>query len=176
MCAADYSFTPERFWADVGDEGEWLRTVIFTPANQAHTSSLTARDFINSILRIDPAARLAASQALQHPWLAPVVSPSPSTTPTGTPTPDLLPTFKQHADPHMKLRRSMLAVKAVGDFKDEGERRKTRRELWGTEERKVVEEVERAQKEAEEEAVSLSWTGKRAEEAEPLGADSRREL
>jgi hypothetical protein len=74
------------------------------------------------------------------------------------PTPDLLPTFKQHADPRMKLKRSLLAVKAVGDFKEEGAARKTRREMWGTEERKVVEEVERMQKEAEEEAVSLaSW-------------------
>lgn len=55
----------------------------------------------------------------------------------------------------MKLKRSLLAVKAVGDFKDEGVKRKTRREMWGTEERKVVEDVERAQKEAEEEAVRL---------------------
>lgn len=55
----------------------------------------------------------------------------------------------------MKLKRSLLAVKATGDFKAEGQVRKSRREMWGAEERAIVEKVEAIRQEAEEEAVSL---------------------
>lgn len=137
----------------------------FQPQKTHASTHATARDFIDACLTLEPTSRLTAQQAQQHPWLAPPPSPSLSATSTatatddGSTTPDLLPTFREHADPKLKLKRSMLAVKAVGDFEKEGERRKSRREMWGEEERVVVEGVERARKEAEEEAVSLTSLG-----------------
>ncbi|PWN46559.1 putative calmodulin-dependent protein kinase type 1 [Violaceomyces palustris] len=45
---ADYKFEPAMYWDGVSEQ---------------------ARDFINKLLTIDPAARLTAVQALEHPWL-----------------------------------------------------------------------------------------------------------
>ncbi|KAE8208183.1 hypothetical protein CF319_g6322 [Tilletia indica] len=48
---AQYAFEPAMYWEGVSEE---------------------ARDFINKLLTIDPAQRLTAAQALQHPWLVSV--------------------------------------------------------------------------------------------------------
>ncbi|EPQ27186.1 uncharacterized protein PFL1_05109 [Pseudozyma flocculosa PF-1] len=45
---ADYRFEPAIYWEGVSDQ---------------------AKDFINKLLTTDPAARMTAKQALQHPWL-----------------------------------------------------------------------------------------------------------
>lgn len=96
---------------------------------------------------------MTAEEASKHRWLCPPESNA------STPTPDLLPTFRHHVDPRMKLKRSLLAVKATGDFKHEGMARKSRREMWGEEERKIVEKVEAIRKEAEQDAVSCRLIG-----------------
>lgn len=46
---ADYAFEPAVYWQGVSGE---------------------ARDFVAKLLTVDPAARLTAAQALEHPWLA----------------------------------------------------------------------------------------------------------
>jgi calcium/calmodulin-dependent protein kinase I len=45
---ADYSFEPAEYWEDISDE---------------------AKDFISRLLVVEPALRLTAHNALNHPWL-----------------------------------------------------------------------------------------------------------
>ncbi|KAJ1759379.1 Calcium/calmodulin-dependent protein kinase type I [Coemansia sp. RSA 2523] len=49
----------------------------FLPAHRWHNVSSTARDFIASLLVVDPAQRMTAKQALQHPWLQGCSTPEP---------------------------------------------------------------------------------------------------
>ncbi|CAG8689662.1 576_t:CDS:2, partial [Acaulospora colombiana] len=62
---ADYKYEPPEYWRGITD---------------------TAKDFIDKLLTVDPARRMTARQALDHPWLT---EPLPS--PVGYPqNPDLL--------------------------------------------------------------------------------------
>lgn len=111
-----------------------------------------ARDFVRACLTVDPATRLTARDALSHAWLTPSSEP-------GTPTPDLLPTFRRHADVRQKLTRSLTAIKAMGHLRHEGQERrdrsKSKREQMSDAFRRVVERVDAAREESENEAVSL---------------------
>ncbi|KAJ2546506.1 Calcium/calmodulin-dependent protein kinase type I, partial [Coemansia sp. RSA 1878] len=49
----------------------------FLPAHRWHNVSSTARDFIASLLVVNPAQRMTAKQALQHPWLQSCSTPEP---------------------------------------------------------------------------------------------------
>lgn len=75
ICAGDYVFEPEEYWANVSE---------------------TARDFVRTCLTLDPAKRPTATEALQHRWLAsetPHFVSDPDS-PTGGPR-DLLPTIQK---------------------------------------------------------------------------------
>ena len=75
ICAGDYRFEPKEYWQNVSE---------------------AARDFVRTLLTIDPTKRPTAAQALEHPWLASAVPHfvSDPTSPTGGPK-DLLPGIKE---------------------------------------------------------------------------------
>ncbi|KAJ2613538.1 Calcium/calmodulin-dependent protein kinase type I [Coemansia sp. RSA 1804] len=97
----DYAFEPATYWSRISD---------------------AATNFISSLLRYDPAARLTARQALAHPWLAAADMP-PSTTTTPLPSPGLYPAAatttpqqqQQHLHPlHNQRQQPGLSPQASG--------------------------------------------------------------
>ncbi|KFH41857.1 Calcium/calmodulin-dependent protein kinase type I-like protein [Hapsidospora chrysogenum ATCC 11550] len=86
---ADYSFTPVEYWRGVS----------------AH-----AKDFIRRCLTIDPASRITAHEALQHPFVA-------------APVPDgrgenLLPTFKKNFNARRTLHTAIDTVRAINKLRE----------------------------------------------------------
>ncbi|KAI9104092.1 kinase-like domain-containing protein [Phlyctochytrium arcticum] len=90
ILAGQYSFSSE-YWYEVSD---------------------SAKDFIRKLLLVDPAARMTASDALKHPWLASVVSNN-AALPKRKPTVDLLPQVKERFNARGMFRKAVDVVKAV---------------------------------------------------------------
>jgi serine/threonine protein kinase len=94
ILAADYSFTPLEYWRGVSAE---------------------ARNFINRCLTIDPARRMTAHEALQHPW----ISPPYDTSRKGSGE-DLLPTVKKNFNARRTLHRAIDTVRAINKLREGG--------------------------------------------------------
>jgi len=77
---ADYQFD-EQYWAGVSPE---------------------AKDFINHLLHIDPAQRLTARNALDHPWLTPSVD---------APQRDLLPNVRKNFNARRTFKKAVDMVR-----------------------------------------------------------------
>ncbi|EJD51983.1 Pkinase-domain-containing protein [Auricularia subglabra TFB-10046 SS5] len=93
IIAGDYKFEPKEYWANVSD---------------------VARDFVRTLLNVDPTKRPSAAQALEHPWLAslePHFVPDP-TSPTGGPK-DLLPNIKVSFNARKTFRKAILSTMAM---------------------------------------------------------------
>ncbi|KAH9848075.1 Pkinase-domain-containing protein [Lenzites betulinus] len=99
ICAGDYHFEPEEYWANVSE---------------------TAKDFVRTCLTIDPTSRPTAAEALQHRWLAsdePHFVPDPLS-PSGRPT-NLLPHIQKAFDARKTFRKavfSMIATKRMSSL------------------------------------------------------------
>jgi calcium/calmodulin-dependent protein kinase I len=87
---ADYSFTPEEYWAGVSD---------------------TARDFINRCLTVNPEKRMTAHAALTHPW----VKEDASVPDKGEK--DLLPNVKKNFNARTKLHAAIDTVLAINQLR-----------------------------------------------------------
>ncbi|KAL2860765.1 serine/threonine-protein kinase [Aspergillus lucknowensis] len=92
---ADYSFTPIKHWRDV---------------------SQTARDFIKACLTVDPALRMTAHTALQHPWINPPYDQA-ETLGSGQ---DLLPTVKKNFNARRTLHKAIDTVRAINKLRENG--------------------------------------------------------
>lgn len=79
----------------------------FEPADNWESISASAKDFIKSLLRLNPADRMTARQALEHPWLS--VSSAASTTPST----DLLPFIKRSSRKFKKAVDAILVVNSL---------------------------------------------------------------
>ncbi|GAA5970456.1 hypothetical protein JCM11641_001718 [Rhodosporidiobolus odoratus] len=144
ICGAEFAFEPEEYWEGV---------------------SGTARDFINRCLVIDPTARMTATQALQHPWLAsaipvPSSSSSADSTTTTQQRPDLLPSLRRNFDAKRTWRKAINMARAGAILKAGGEQRRATilagEGLVGSEEgERLRSEAERGKREAEEEAAGV---------------------
>lgn len=94
ILAADYAFTPLEYWRGVSTE---------------------ARNFINRCLTIDPAGRMTAHEALQHPWISPLYD----NTRKGSGE-DLLPTVKKNFNARRTLHRAIDTVRAINKLREGG--------------------------------------------------------
>ncbi|KZV98966.1 Pkinase-domain-containing protein [Exidia glandulosa HHB12029] len=93
IIAGDYKFEPKEYWANVSE---------------------VARDFVRTLLTVDPTKRPTAQQALEHPWLAssePHFVADP-TSPTGGPK-DLLPNIKESFNARKTFRKAVLSMMAM---------------------------------------------------------------
>lgn len=84
---ADYSFSPVEYWSGV---------------------SSNAKDFIRRCLTIDPAGRITAHEALQHPFVAAQV-PSDQ---------NLLPTIKKNFNARRTLHTAIDTVRAINKLRE----------------------------------------------------------
>jgi serine/threonine protein kinase len=91
ILVADYSFTPLEHWRSV---------------------SLSARQFINRCLTIDPQARITAHEALQHEWI--------NNDPSLKQGEDLLPTVKKNFNARRTLHKAIDTVRAINKLREGG--------------------------------------------------------
>lgn len=90
---ADYRFEPTQYWEEVSEQ---------------------AKDFINKLLTIDPAQRLTAKQALQHPWLqsaAPTAEGAAQQ--PATDQKDLLPDIKSAFNAKRTFRKAVNGIRLI---------------------------------------------------------------
>jgi calcium/calmodulin-dependent protein kinase I len=105
---ADYSFEPAEYWADISDE---------------------AKDFISSLLVVEPALRLTARRALNHPWLRKTAiihglvpytdEEAQAILGASTSSSDLLPKMKENFDARRKFRTAVDAVRLANKLRQE---------------------------------------------------------
>lgn len=105
---------------------------------------------------------MTSAEALEHPWLASLGPSHPAANTSSYNPPDLLPSLRKNFDARGTFRRAIFAVCAAAALKDGGEQRRATLNvggLGGTEEeqRRVRAEAERAKRDAEEEAVRVSY-------------------
>ena len=86
---ADYSFSPVEYWRGVSSH---------------------AKDFIRRCLTIDPAKRITAHEALQHPFVA--------ATPTDGAGENLLPTIKKNFNARRTLHTAIDTVRAINKLRE----------------------------------------------------------
>ena len=96
---ADYAFEPQEYWEKV---------------------SPTAKDFVRKLLVVDPAKRLTAYQALEHPWLMNAASEN-GTTGGNCGGPDaerknLLPHMRANFNARRTFRKAVDMVKLVNNL------------------------------------------------------------
>lgn len=91
ILVADYSFTPTEYWRSV---------------------SVTARQFIQRCLTIDPTKRMTAHEALSHQWIAGPES--------GRGEDDLLPTVKKNFNARRTLHKAIDTVRAINQLRAGG--------------------------------------------------------
>ena len=94
---ADYSFTPVEYWRGVSD---------------------SAKDFIRRCLTIDPAKRMTAHEALQHPFVAGwarVAAAGGEAADKGT---NLLPTVKKNFNARRTLHAAIDTVRAINKLRE----------------------------------------------------------
>jgi calcium/calmodulin-dependent protein kinase I len=90
ICAGDYKFEPEEYWANVSE---------------------MAKDFVKQCLTLDPAKRPTAAQLLQHKWLS-SESPHFVAEANGAPA-DLLPHVKKAFNARKLWRKATTGIKAM---------------------------------------------------------------
>ncbi len=93
---ADYSFTPLEYWRGVSD---------------------SAKDFIRRCLTIDPAKRMTAHEALQHPFVAgwPRAAAAGGEADRGQ---NLLPTVKKNFNARRTLHAAIDTVRAINKLRE----------------------------------------------------------
>jgi serine/threonine protein kinase len=91
---ADYSFTPTEYWRGVTD---------------------SAKDFIRRCLTIDPAKRMTAHEALQHPFVAGWARGGPNDGDKGQ---NLLPTVKKNFNARRTLHAAIDTVRAINKLRE----------------------------------------------------------
>ncbi|ORY06427.1 putative calmodulin-dependent protein kinase type 1 [Basidiobolus meristosporus CBS 931.73] len=84
----DYAFEPAEYWEDISDE---------------------AKQFISSLLVLDPSKRMTATEALGSPWLRNYIQASKL--PVGEP--DILQQFKKGSERRRAFRRVINVIKVV---------------------------------------------------------------
>ena len=91
----DYKFEPEIYWQGVSQD---------------------ARDFINRLLTVDPAARPTATEALQHPWFRIL-----SDRPTDETQRDLLPDIKHAFNAKKTFRKAVNGIRLINRLRSESQ-------------------------------------------------------
>ena len=101
ILVADYSFTPLEYWRHV---------------------SLSARQFINRCLTIDPVERMTAHEALAHPWITGEgeAGAAPSTKSGDQGKVDLLPTIKKNFNARRTLHAAIDTIRAINQLRAGG--------------------------------------------------------
>jgi len=84
IVAADYSYEPAVYWEGVSSK---------------------ARDFIDKLLTVDPAKRMTAQQAKDHPWLAEEIKKDESE------QRDLLPDMKKAFNAKKTFRKAVNGIR-----------------------------------------------------------------
>lgn len=93
---ADYSFTPLEYWRGVSD---------------------AAKDFIRRCLTIDPAKRMTAHEALQHPFVADWARGAGADGADGAKGANLLPTVKKNFNARRTLHAAIDTVRAINKLR-----------------------------------------------------------
>ncbi|KAK3319897.1 kinase-like domain-containing protein [Cercophora scortea] len=93
---ADYSFTPLEYWRGVSD---------------------SAKDFIRRCLTIDPAKRMTAHEALQHPFVAGWARAAAGLAEADKGT-NLLPTVKKNFNARRTLHAAIDTVRAINKLRE----------------------------------------------------------
>jgi calcium/calmodulin-dependent protein kinase I len=93
---ADYSFTPLEYWRGVSD---------------------AAKDFIRRCLTIDPAKRMTAHEALQHPFVADWAHGAGADGADGAKGANLLPTVKKNFNARRTLHAAIDTVRAINKLR-----------------------------------------------------------
>ncbi|KAH8903300.1 calcium calmodulin-dependent protein kinase [Coniochaeta sp. PMI_546] len=94
---ADYSFNPVEYWRGVSD---------------------SAKDFIRRCLTIDPAKRMTAHEALQHPFVAGWARGGPNGGADGDKGQNLLPTVKKNFNARRTLHAAIDTVRAINKLRE----------------------------------------------------------
>jgi calcium/calmodulin-dependent protein kinase I len=94
---ADYSFTPIEYWRGVSDG---------------------AKDFIRRCLTVDPAKRMTAHEALQHPFVAGWARGGPNGGAEGDKGQNLLPTVKKNFNARRTLHAAIDTVRAINKLRE----------------------------------------------------------
>lgn len=103
---ADYTFD-EQYWTGISEQGKQSCWIYLLHCMHPHTP-LSAKDFIRRCLTIDPAKRMTAHEALEHPWLT-----SEHTQPT-SPTDeaqDLLPSVRGNFNARRTFKKAVDLVR-----------------------------------------------------------------
>lgn len=98
----EYAFEPEVYWAGVSD---------------------SARDFINRLLTVDPASRMTAAQALEHPWLATDAAK------TQGEQKDLLPDIKSAFNAKRTFRKAVHGIRLINRLRSETQENVAKQEV-----------------------------------------------
>lgn len=94
---ADYSFTPLEYWRGVSD---------------------SAKDFIRRCLTIDPAKRMTAHEALQHPFVAGWAAKAATEGAEQDKGANLLPTVKKNFNARRTLHAAIDTVRAINKLRE----------------------------------------------------------
>ncbi|KAL2137098.1 hypothetical protein VTI74DRAFT_8730 [Chaetomium olivicolor] len=94
---ADYSFTPIEYWRGVSD---------------------SAKDFIRRCLTIDPAKRMTAHEALQHPFVAGWAKVTAAGGEGADKGQNLLPTVKKNFNARRTLHAAIDTVRAINKLRE----------------------------------------------------------
>ncbi|KAK4131401.1 calcium/calmodulin-dependent protein kinase type I, partial [Trichocladium antarcticum] len=94
---ADYSFTPLEYWRGVSD---------------------SAKDFIRRCLTIDPAKRMTAHEALQHPFVAGWARAAAAGGADADKGQNLLPTVKKNFNARRTLHAAIDTVRAINKLRE----------------------------------------------------------
>ncbi len=94
---ADYSFTPLEYWRGVSD---------------------SAKDFIRRCLTIDPAKRMTAHEALQHPFVAAWARAGATGGEAADKGHNLLPTVKKNFNARRTLHAAIDTVRAINKLRE----------------------------------------------------------
>ncbi|KAK3305789.1 kinase-like domain-containing protein [Chaetomium strumarium] len=94
---ADYSFTPLEYWRGVSD---------------------SAKDFIRRCLTIDPAKRMTAHEALQHPFVAGWARAAAAGGEGADKGQNLLPTVKKNFNARRTLHAAIDTVRAINKLRE----------------------------------------------------------
>ena len=110
---AEYTYEDDD-WFDVSAEGT------FPPNSLKRLILFVARNFIDSLLVVDPSKRLTVEQALDHPWITKVASSTVAVK-------DLLPKVRKGFNARKTFKKAIDVVKAVNKLGSNSFRSKSSR-------------------------------------------------